>query len=216
MARCRDAFGIGGLSIIVGVWGAGNAVNFLETVVFQKDVAARAKELGIRSVLTTEVINWAGSAVKEFDLARRLVYHAVREKVLPKRLEPNLVLLRDPKLYEHRLDDRLPGRGVRRPAEPCRRGGPDQRHHRLLRTRAGDRPPLGQHPRRDAAVGAAVRRLREERGFTRRELAQHSGRDKAQLAADNVLPTEGAIFITVGTMSTLPAGTSLTTPLRTS
>ena len=38
--------------------------------------------------------------MRELDLARRLVYHAVRERVLPKRLEPNLVLLRDPKLYE--------------------------------------------------------------------------------------------------------------------
>ena len=60
----------------------------------------RCQEWGIRSILTTEVINWARSAVKEFDLARRLVYHAVREKVLPKRLEPNLVMLRDPKIYE--------------------------------------------------------------------------------------------------------------------
>src|SRR5206468_691702 len=34
------------------------------------------------------------------DLARRLVCHAAREKVLPKRLEPRLVMLRDPKLYE--------------------------------------------------------------------------------------------------------------------
>ena len=49
-------------------------------------------------MLATEVINWARSAVREFDLARRLVHHAVREKVLPKRLEPNLVVLRDPKL----------------------------------------------------------------------------------------------------------------------
>jgi len=63
-------------------------------------LAGFCQEIGIRSVLTTEVINWARSAVKEFDLARRLVYHAVREKVLPKRLEPNLVLLRDPKVYE--------------------------------------------------------------------------------------------------------------------
>jgi dihydropteroate synthase-like protein len=63
-------------------------------------LAGFCQELGIRSVLTTEVINWARSAVKEFDLARRLVFHAVREKVLPKRLEPNLVMLRDPKLYE--------------------------------------------------------------------------------------------------------------------
>jgi dihydropteroate synthase-like protein len=62
-------------------------------------LAGFCQELGIRSVLTTEVINPARSAVKEFDLARRLVYHAARERVLPKRLEPNLVLLRDPKLY---------------------------------------------------------------------------------------------------------------------
>lgn len=61
-------------------------------------LAGFCQELGIRSVLTTEVINWARSSVREFDLARRLVYHAVREKVVPKRLAPNLVILRDPKL----------------------------------------------------------------------------------------------------------------------
>jgi dihydropteroate synthase len=38
--------------------------------------------------------------VKEFDLARRLVYHAVRNGVLPKHLEPGLVVLRDRKVYE--------------------------------------------------------------------------------------------------------------------
>ena len=64
-------------------------------------LAGFCQELGIRSVLTTQVINWARSAVKEFDLARRLVYYAVKEKVLPKRLEPGLVMLRDPKLFEH-------------------------------------------------------------------------------------------------------------------
>lgn len=62
-------------------------------------LAGFCQELGVRSVLTTEVINWARSSVQEFALARRLVYHAVREKVLPKRLEPDLVMLRDPKLY---------------------------------------------------------------------------------------------------------------------
>lgn len=63
-------------------------------------LAGFCQEIGVRSVLTTEVINWARSSVKEFDLARRLVFHAIREKVLPKRLDPNLILLRDPKLYE--------------------------------------------------------------------------------------------------------------------
>jgi dihydropteroate synthase-like protein len=63
-------------------------------------LAGFCQELGVRSVLTTEVINWCRSAVREFALARRLVYHAVTHKVLPKRLEPDLVMLRDPKLYE--------------------------------------------------------------------------------------------------------------------
>jgi dihydropteroate synthase-like protein len=63
-------------------------------------LAGFCQEIGVRSVLTTEVINWARSSVQEFDLARRLVYHAIRAKVLPKRLEPGLIQLRDPKLYE--------------------------------------------------------------------------------------------------------------------
>jgi dihydropteroate synthase-like protein len=59
------------------------------------------QEAGIRSVLTTEVINWCRSAVRELDHARRLVHHACRERVLPKHLDPDLVLLRDPKLREY-------------------------------------------------------------------------------------------------------------------
>ena len=54
------------------------------------------QEVGIRSVLTTQVINWARSSVRECDLARRLVYYAVTRGVLPKHREPGLVLLRDP------------------------------------------------------------------------------------------------------------------------
>ena len=82
--------GIGNLTELTDVDSAG--VNVM--------LAGFCQELGIRSVLTTEVINWCRSAVREFDLARRLVYHAVRERVLPKHLEPNLILFRDPKLYE--------------------------------------------------------------------------------------------------------------------
>ena len=55
------------------------------------------QELGIRSVLTTAVINWARSSVREIDLARRLAYHAVTRRTLPKGLEPRLVTLRDPR-----------------------------------------------------------------------------------------------------------------------
>jgi dihydropteroate synthase-like protein len=63
-------------------------------------LAGFCEEIGVRSVLTTEVINWCRSCVRELAAARRLVFHAVRERVLPKRLEPNLVMLRDPKVPE--------------------------------------------------------------------------------------------------------------------
>lgn len=56
------------------------------------------QELGIRSVLTTEVINWARTSVRECDRARRLVHFAHRKQVPPKHREPGLVMLRDPKL----------------------------------------------------------------------------------------------------------------------
>jgi len=59
------------------------------------------QEVGIRSVLTTEVINWCRSCVRELDLGRRLVYHACNRRVLPKHLEPDLLLLRDPRLRVH-------------------------------------------------------------------------------------------------------------------
>jgi hypothetical protein len=59
------------------------------------------QEIGVRSVLTTQVINWCRSCVRELDLARRLVSYACRHRVLPKHLEPGLHLLRDPRLREH-------------------------------------------------------------------------------------------------------------------
>jgi dihydropteroate synthase len=59
------------------------------------------QEVGVRSVLTTQVINWCRTCVRELALARRLVHHACTRRVLPKHLEPDLVLLRDPKLREH-------------------------------------------------------------------------------------------------------------------
>ncbi len=83
--------GIGNLTELTDVDSAGVNVMLL----------GFCQELGIRSVLTTEVINWCRSAVRELDLARRLVYHACKEHVMPKHLEPNLVMLRDPKLREH-------------------------------------------------------------------------------------------------------------------
>lgn len=69
------------------------------------------QELGIRSVLTTQVINWARSSVRECDLARRLVHYAVEQRSLPKHVEPQLVALRDPAVFEYGAEelDRLAG-----------------------------------------------------------------------------------------------------------
>ena len=59
------------------------------------------QETGIRSVLTTEVIHWAASSVRECALARQLVCHAVTHKSLPKHIEPRLVTLRGGKPQTH-------------------------------------------------------------------------------------------------------------------
>jgi dihydropteroate synthase-like protein len=59
------------------------------------------QEVGIRGVLTTQVINWARTSVKECNLARRLVHYAVTSKNLPKRVEPRLVMLRDPRKFTY-------------------------------------------------------------------------------------------------------------------
>lgn len=60
-------------------------------------LAAFCEELQIKSILTTEVINWARSAVREFDLARRLVHYAIKNRQPPKHIGSSLVMLRDPK-----------------------------------------------------------------------------------------------------------------------
>lgn len=59
------------------------------------------QEMGIRSILTTQVINWASTSVRECDLARRLAYYAVTHHSLPKHVEPRLVMLRDPQLLAY-------------------------------------------------------------------------------------------------------------------
>ena len=83
--------GVGNLTELTDVDSAG--VNVL--------LLGFCQEVGIRSVLTTEVINWCQSCVRELDRARRLVHHACGARVLPKDLEPGLHLLRDPRLRVH-------------------------------------------------------------------------------------------------------------------
>ena len=43
-----------------------------------------------------EVISWARGAVREFDIARRLMHYACRNRILPKHLENGLITVKDP------------------------------------------------------------------------------------------------------------------------
>lgn len=80
--------GVGNVTELTEVDSAG--VNML--------LAAICEELGIQSVLTTQVINWCRTSVAEFDAARRLVHHAVANQVIPKHIGSSLVMLRDARL----------------------------------------------------------------------------------------------------------------------
>jgi dihydropteroate synthase len=62
---------------------------------------AIAQETGVRAVLTTEVIPWARGAVREIDIARRLMYHAVRHRTLPKNVDDRLLTVKDPVILEY-------------------------------------------------------------------------------------------------------------------
>lgn len=87
--------GVGNLTELTEVDSSG--VNLL--------LAGFCQELGIHSILTTEVINWCRSAVREFDLARRVVRHAMEQHVLPKHVDPRLLLLRDSRLRERGAEE---------------------------------------------------------------------------------------------------------------
>jgi len=62
---------------------------------------AIAQETGVRAVLTTEVIPWARGAVREIDIARRLMFHAVHHRTLPKNVDDRLLTVKDPVILEY-------------------------------------------------------------------------------------------------------------------
>jgi dihydropteroate synthase len=87
--------GVGNLTELTEVDSAG--VNMI--------LAGVCQELRIGSVLTTQVINWARSSVRELDVARRMMSYALSHAVLPKHVDPRLVMLRDPKVVEMTTDE---------------------------------------------------------------------------------------------------------------
>lgn len=96
LARYRDVrkrwpqaemmMGVGNLTELTEVDSAG--INML--------LIGACQELKIRSVLTTQVINWCRSSVRELDCARRIMRFAMLRGALPKHIDSNLVMLRDP------------------------------------------------------------------------------------------------------------------------
>jgi dihydropteroate synthase len=62
-------------------------------------------ELRIDYALTTEVISWARGAVRELDLASRLMHYALEKKLLPKHLDEGLLTIKDPPFKSFREDE---------------------------------------------------------------------------------------------------------------
>ena len=114
---------------------------------------AIAQEIGVRAVLTTEVIPWARGAVREIDIARRLMYHAVRHRTLPKNVDDRLLTVKDP------VDPRV--RRGRAPPAPRRREGLQFPHlrrpdhdHRVQRRSSSSAAPTS---RRSSPSSASTR-----------------------------------------------------------
>jgi dihydropteroate synthase len=64
-------------------------------------LVAICQELGIRAVLTTEVIPWARGAVRETAVARQLMHYAVTRQTLPKGIDDRLVTVKDPEVLSY-------------------------------------------------------------------------------------------------------------------
>jgi dihydropteroate synthase len=68
-------------------------------------LVAICQELGVRTVLTTEVIPWARGAVREIDVARRLMRYAVEQRTVPKGVDDRLVTVKDREILAYTQDE---------------------------------------------------------------------------------------------------------------
>ena len=84
-----------GVEMLMGV-GNLTELTSADTTGVNAILIAVCQELGIRSVLTTEVIPWARGAVREIDVARRLMHYAVTGNTIPKGVDDRLVTVKDP------------------------------------------------------------------------------------------------------------------------
>ncbi len=62
---------------------------------------AICQEVGVKAVLTTEVIPWAHGAVREIDIARRLMHYALTRQTLPKGVDNRLITVKDARVLSY-------------------------------------------------------------------------------------------------------------------
>lgn len=66
---------------------------------------AICQELGVRTVLTTEVIGWAHGSVREIGVARQLMSHSLNHRVIPKHVDDRLVTIKDGEVIAYTQDE---------------------------------------------------------------------------------------------------------------
>lgn len=83
--------------------GIGNITELMaaDTTGVNAILIAFCQEVGVRAVLTTEVIPWARGAVREIDIARRLAHYAVTQRQLPKHIDDRLLTVKDPRILAY-------------------------------------------------------------------------------------------------------------------
>jgi dihydropteroate synthase-like protein len=78
--------------------GVGNLTELIDSdsIGINALMAGVITELKIDYVLTTEVISWTRGAVRELDLARRLMHYSDTNRMLPKNIDSGLIVAKDP------------------------------------------------------------------------------------------------------------------------
>jgi dihydropteroate synthase-like protein len=78
--------------------GVGNLTELIDSdsIGINALMAGVITELNIDYVLTTEVISWTRGAVRELDLARKLMHYSNVNRLLPKNIDSSLIVVKDP------------------------------------------------------------------------------------------------------------------------
>lgn len=87
--------------------GVGNITELThaDTVGMNAILLGMCSELDIKHILATEVSQHACRAIKEADLARRIMYAAKENNTLPKHIDPGLMALHEPSPFPYALDE---------------------------------------------------------------------------------------------------------------